>query len=352
MLSCQIKNILIWTDARYLDVEILVQGETLISERYYVQNGQVTLYEIRSLFEQHMRSKMLSFVDKVDFQVKSDVGEIAQSKFALIYCDRNFIIYDVELFLRSRFLTIADSRRVAPDSGIYVAFFAFADERINYVVRCDYYKEGKFFECEFEGPLGDMVAESDGVWQHAFEIERIAERAREEAGTEIELVAFTIRMGERVESYFIDKSLKDAKAFYFRNCFNVSDTILVPSVTTAKTKVDRSTAVLGNELEFYDANFEQTFEMETSGLTAEECALAEQMFCSNDVRTPFESEAFDDDIDALRPVLITECTCEISDSPHEPNRVKFTWRYAENRITAGNPLHHSIFNESYNYPFK
>lgn len=154
------------------------------------------------------------------------------------------------------------------------------------------------------------------------------------------------------KSIGFDKSLAGTRPFYFRNCFNVSDNLFVPAVTTAKTKVDRSLAVLGSVSQFYDATCEQTYEMQSAGLTADECSLAEQMFCSDDVRTPYESAPDDGDFDALRPVLITDSTSEIADDPEKPNLVKFTWRYATNRIAQHNPIQDGIFTEPYDYTFR
>ena len=167
----------------------------------------------------------------------------------------------------------------------------------------------------------------------------------------IELTAFTVRVGDRAASFFIDKSLAGTRPFYFRNCFNVSDNLFVPAVTTAKTKVDRSLAVLCSVSQFYDATCEQTYEVQSAGLTADECSLAEQMFCSDDVRTPYESAPDDGDFDALRPVLITDSTSEIADDPEKPCQVKFTWRYAENRINLQNPKSSGVFTDDYDFVF-
>ena len=104
--------------------------------------------------------------------------------------------------------------------------------------------------------------------------------------------------------------------------------------------------------QFYDATCEQTYDVQSAGLTADECSLAEQMFCSDDVRTPYESAPDDGDFDALRPVLITDSTSEIADDPEKPNTVKFAWRYAENRIAQRNPLGVGIFTEPYDYTFR
>ena len=57
------------------------------------------------------------------------------------------------------------------------------------------------------------------------------------------------------------------------------------------------------------------------------------------------------DFDALRPVLITDSTSEIADDPEKPCQVKFTWRYAENRINLQNPKSSGVFTDDYDFVF-
>lgn len=357
MLSCHIGTISILTDKEYIDVDIsTTEKDYLLSERYYATDGKVTLYDLRSLVEQAMRPHGI-VVTNVWFEVYVDTpdehsDDYDRAGFKVIYCDRDIDIYDFEPLLRSHFLTAAASRRVAPESFVFLPFFTFNGELVNYEIYCDFLSGGMPGHCSFKGPYQQSTASSDGVWMHTIFCSEIQRQAEDMVGAEIELTAFTVRVGDRAASFFIDKSLAGTRPFYFRNCFNVSDNLFVPAVTTAKTKVDRSLAVLSNVSQFYDATCEQTYDVQSAGLTADECSLAEQMFCSDDVRTPYESAPDDGDFDALRPVLITDSTSEIADDPEKPNTVKFTWRYAENRIAQRNPLGVGIFTEHYDYTFR
>lgn len=355
MLSCHIGTISIMTDKEYIDVDISTsETGTLLSERYYATDGRVMLYDLRSLVEQAMRPSGYVVVS-VWFEVYVDIpdeysDDYDRAGFQCIYCDCD--IYDFEPLFRSHFLTAATSRRVAPESFVFLPLFAYFGEAVNYEVYCDFLCGGEHGHCSFKGPLQQTTATSNEVWVHTIFCAEVKRHAEDMVGGEIELTAFTIRVGDRAASFFIDKSLAGTRPFYFRNCFNVSDSLFVPAVTTAKTKVDRSLAVLGNVSQFYDATFEQTYEVQSAGLTADECSLAEQMFCSDNVRTPYESAPDDGDFDALRPVLITDSTSEIADDPEKPNTVKFTWRYAENRIAQRNPMGKGIFTAPYDYTFR
>lgn len=96
----------------------------------------------------------------------------------------------------------------------------------------------------------------------------------------------------------------------------------------------------------------EEFEVQSGALTADECALAEQLFSADDVRVTYESQPDDADFDALRPILITDFTCEMAGLPEKPNTVKFTWRYATNRPTLTNSVADDIFTNAYNVTFK
>ena len=176
-------------------------------------------------------------------------------------------------------------------------------------------------------------------------------RASEIEGAEVELVSFTVRCDNRAVTFFVDNSLRGQRCFFFRNAFNAPDLLYFQAVTTAKSSNDRSLAVLTDRSEFYDNAPKQEFEVQSAALTTDECALAEQLFSADDVRVTYESQPDDADFDALRPILITDFTCELADLPEKPNSVKFTWRYDTNRVTLANPVADNIFTEPYNFTF-
>ena len=356
MLSCHIGTISILTDKEYIDIDITMSSKKLLSERYYATDGKVLLYDLRSLVEQAMTADG-STVNIINFEAYVDTPDeqsedYDRTSLYCMFCSRNLGIDDFEPLLKSHFLTAAASRRVAPDCFVFLPFFAYAGEIMNYEVFCDFLNNGEQDHCSYAGSMQDTTAKENEVWTYTIHSFSVTRKAMEIVGHEVELTAFTVRVGDRAASFFIDKSLAGTRPFYFRNCFNVSENLFVPAVTTAKTKVDRSLAVLGNVSQFYDATCEQTYEVQSAGLTADECSLAEQMFCSDDVRTPYESAPDDGDFDALRPVLITDSTSEIADDPEKPNQVKFTWRYATNRINLQNPKSGDVFTDDFDFVFR
>lgn len=57
---------------------------------------------------------------------------------------------------------------------------------------------------------------------------------------------------------------------------------------------------------------------------------------------------YENDFDAMLKILITDYTCEFSDTDEKLNKVKFTWRHSASRplmdapLTAGNSMISSI----------
>lgn len=360
LLTCQIGDVTILTDQQYLDVEFVTATEVLLSGKFYATNSSVTLCDLRSLTELAIKATGFS-VEKFYVRAMYD-DEETEAAFTAVYCDRDIDIYDVEPLFKNHFLTVARSRRIAPDSFVFLSFFAHKGERLTYHIFCDYFVKGTSKEerrssverghTSFVGGLANFSAVEDNVQTLTVLCSEVQKRASEIEGNEVELVSFTVRCDNRAVTFFIDKSLAGLRCFYFRNAYNAPDLLYFPAVTTAKTSNDRSLAVLTDRSEFYDNAPKQEFEVQSGALTANECALAEQLFSTDDVRVTYESQPDDADFDALRPILITDFTCELADLPEKPNSVKFTWRYATNRPTLGNPTTNNIFTEPYNFTFK
>lgn len=359
LLTCQLGDVSILTDHQYLNVEFATATEVLLSGKFYATNSSVTLCDLRSLTELAIKATSFS-VEKFYVRAMYD-DEETEAAFTAVYCDRDIDIYDVEPLFKNHFLTAAKSRRIAPNSFVFLSFFARKGERLTYHIFCDYIlgtsKEERGSSVErghtsFVGGLANFSAVEDNVQTLTVLCSEVQKRASEIEGTEVELVSFTVRCDNRAISFFIDKSLSGLRCFFFRNAFNAPDLLYFPAVTTAKTSNDRSLAVLTDRSEFYDNTPKQEFEVQSGALTADECALAEQLFSADDVRVTYESQPDDADFDALRPILITDFTCEMADLPEKANSVKFTWRYATNHSTLANPVHDDIFTNAYNFTFK
>ena len=167
------------------------------------------------------------------------------------------------------------------------------------------------------------------------------------------LQSVTVRCGERSATFFIDPALAGIVPFFYLNCFGVVEQLSLQRTTTEKVKADRSIATLGRSSQFYDVTTSKEYEVESAALTSDECLQVEQMLTSPSVRIPYgpNTSLYDNDFDALIPILITDFTSELSDTDEKLNSVKFTWRFAENRPKVAVPESPGIFNDKYNPTF-
>lgn len=136
------------------------------------------------------------------------------------------------------------------------------------------------------------------------------------------LHAVTLRIGQRMFTYyFVDKVPDDH--FFFRNAFNVTELITLYGKTTKKFTSQRSEAVCSGRSIYYDLRNELVFEFESARLRKDTAEALMQLFIS---------PAITKDHSTQNTVVIKDINYEIADDDEEKRTVKFTWKYADNRI--------------------
>lgn len=354
ILSSAVGEITVAVEGEYVDVTLTATGGIVIlSERYYAHGGYVTLYDLGSLIESEMNKSgqacadftLRVFTDSVNNKADSCVLHI-------LYCDRFTVCTDIPAFLRENFLTTLSMRRVAPGSTLSLFLYAEKGESLEYSVRQTFRKRG-FDTNTIHTYFKDTgkTANASGIEQINIPQSSIIADASRYTGlkpTDIELVSFTVRCGQRSISCFVDNSLSDRDTFYFRNCFNVWDFATLPFLTTAKTDVDRSLAVINGRSQFYNQSTAKTYEVEAGPLTSDEAEWIDQLFSSYDVFRIEPDPTNDVDPLVLAPVLVSDGTCEVQDGDEKLNRVKFTWRYTDNRPIVRLSASPGIFTSPYN----
>lgn len=357
LLSSNVGEVRIDVDGSYVDVQLIATGNVaILSERYYAYGGRVTLYDLASLMESNMRSSGESYSNFTLRVFTDSTSNKADSvTFNILYCDRFSVCTDVETFLRENFLTSLQYRRVADGSTTSLFYFSFNGESlaysISYVARK--IENGSIYRDTFT--LGSGTASGNSVRQINVAISSIAADAASKATarpSEVEVFSFVVTCGQRSIACFVDRSLPgDADSFAFRNCFNVWDVAVLPHITTAKTDVDRSTAVVNGRSQFYNQSVEKKYEVSAGPLTADEAAWIDQLLTSYDVFRFEPNDCDPADPYILQSILITDMTCEISDSDEKPNTVKFTWRYTDNRPIVRFSASRGIFTSPFDYRY-
>lgn len=354
LLSSAIGDVNIDVDGTYVDVTLTAFGNVvLLSERYYAHAGKVTLYDLGTLIEDNMRISNYASAD-FTLRVFSDTVNNKADSWVIhvLYCDRFTANADVSFFLKENFLTTLSVRRITANSTISLFFYAEKGESVAYTIAHTFRTIGSEAKYRHQYTMDSgKTATSSGVVQINIAQSDIVADA---AGfalvrlSEIELVTFCVRVGQRSITFFVDPSLDERETFYFRNCFNVWDWAALPQVTTAKTDVDRSLAVINGTSRFYNHTTEKTYEVQAQPLTSDEAEWIDQLFSSHDVFRiePDPTNSYDPLV--LAPILITDATCEIQDGDEKLNKVKFTWRYTDNRPIVRLSASRGIFTSPYN----
>lgn len=352
ILSSQLGEIVVDTTHEYVDVRLSGHASVvLLEERYYAYGGYVRLLDFARLIEEHMALSATAY-EVFTIRVSTDGADVATASVRILYCDRYTVCSDSARFLAENFLTTLSMRRVAPDTTLSLFFFAEQGESIAYTVAHRFRKTASdaIYSHSFVADSGKTAAAS-GVVQLNIPMSAIVADAASLASvrqSEIAVLSFTVSVGQRSETCHVDPSLVDRDSFAFRNCFNVWDVALLPCVTTAKTDVDRSLAVVNGTSSFYNQSVNKTYEVIAGPLTSDEADWIDQLFAAHTVMR-FESGTLDENSPLVfAEVLISDCTCEISDSDEKPNTAKFTWRYADNRPIIRLSASPAIFTSPYN----
>ncbi len=337
MLSCNVPDVGIITDHDHVDFRLSTSGSPLLEERYYALDGMVTVCDLASLIEHYMADS--HNVNLAEFTIEAFVGEEeidhTELTFTVLYCDKDLSFSDPTEFLQHNFLTLTPIRRVAPEHYMQVHWYAVDRESLSFRVYAT------FLDPEGQRGTYQYVHSGNGLLQHGNEVlteyvylPTVAEKiksARKLAS--VTLLSVTLRCGERSLTVHVDPALTGLPPFSYVNCFNVVEQLAVQGVTTDKLKVERSLANLGRKSQFYDVSTTKEYEVQTAALTSDECLQIEQMLASPNVRLPVGAfcECTETDFEAMQRILITDFTCELSDSDEKPNTVKFTWRFEQNR---------------------
>lgn len=348
VLSCDLRDIHINTYSPYLDVTFSIGTHSVLSERYYAYDNIVTVPNVSELFEQWMHDSHDSLNSACTIHA-TDGRESYTKTFNFFFCDKDLGIVDAEQFFERNFLSLAKYVRMKPDDIIRLTWYDATGLSDSYFIQASFidskgchqvYSEGRQFDrtppgCKYL--LIDSREFRDDVEHHLMET--------------VQFTSLVISVGSRIVSIFFDPELNASRQFLFLNCFNQVERLDLMGTTTEKLSTESSLAVLSHIRTKYDVTHSTQFETETAPLTADEELLVRQMLTSPIVKTQFDNKPVKySDYEDAPHILITDYTCELSDSVSELNKVKFTWQYSDlaGRIATSSGR---IFTDTYNRTF-
>lgn len=364
LLSAHIRQLAINTNWSALTVTISNNtGKAVFTQKLYAYNGTVDVSDLRSLIEDDMaqsgtpfaRFNIRAAVDRDEANKPDDDGEwpadawlegpecINETDIFVLFCDQEPPQgFDTDK-LRNSFLTTATARRIAPSDSFSLAFFAkVGDTTVCKAIAVYSDSNNNIASAQFVVDAPDSVnASADSVCLFSSSAPRIAQLLAQAVNdNNVSLRSFSISCDNRAAAFFIDPSLISARRFFFKNCFNAQDAIRIPGVFKEKSTADRSTATVNGLAQFYDQSSLTEFSIDSAPLTYDECKLFQQLCISRSASDELN-----------RQILITDFSCEISDTDEKPNSVKITWRLQLSSpcLTAEDST--GIFTSQYNFIF-
>lgn len=315
--SHNIPNLTFSTDEASISLSIFhATGdfEDVFTTTLYPVDGKVTAYDIREVMEQYMRTNKLSFCH-FRIEAENDDGSIVCSNdLKVLYCTFNPGTTDAAHFARHNFLTTQRTKEVdlSVVSEDQLCYYAAAGEDVRTRIRVLYEHDG-LSTTEF---LNGNTAAQDGIVRQTINFKGLFT-------TEVTLLSITVCVGtSRMFTYYFTKT-PPQEQFFFSNAFNIMELMTLDGKTTKKFTSQRSEAVCGGRSVFYDLRNEMAFEFETVRLRKETAETLMQMFISPEIYK---------DADLLKGVVVKDFSYEIADDDSEKRIVKFTWKYADNRL--------------------
>ena len=356
--TSQITNISVTDTADSVMLKLNVNGVWLPTTGDLVAptiDGVATFYNIREIIENQLENTGKSLAE-INISAFGST-EFRFNPFYAVYLKHRFD-GSFSTFLKRNFLSTRNSKRLTADASENITYIVDDTESASLILRITYItangdvRTGKVSIKTAAPSSGTVLCDSYTI--DYIGADSLATSNFTDYGGKV--LAVSAQLGERYYSvYFPD--FQPSMSLMFVNAFNAIETCQIECQTTTKSKVDSSTAVGMEQTWQYDRRLEKTYETETAALTMPELRWFEQILNSDNVAlVDFANKNEEPWADSPR-IIITDSTCEVSDSNSELQRIKFTWQFRENNPELGigyvpTTPDDGIFTDEYDIIFK
>ena len=310
--SCNFPEISATSDQSYISFNLLVDGTTALSTRYYTVGGKITVRNLASCIEQAME-----------------------------LCKSQCLTNPVADFIANSFLTTNTHRLITMHGQDVLSF---------YIAGSGNYAVASFkFNCiarKPDGSIGQYEYVSGrrfgyGVTSVAISATEQQAVCQSQFGAGTQLLSFTLTFNNRVCHFYL-APCPDAKIFRFKNIFGCEEAVAFPATTIAHLETDYSEAMVGGKLLHYDVKHARSYEVQTASLLAHHMTWLEQFLTSSDIHLKMPGGMY-------ASVLIKEYEFAQTDAPGEENTLNFTWIFSDQRETPHRYTYNvGIFTEQFN----
>ena len=315
------EKVFISTDARSVTIKIYVDADEVFSSVYYPFNGNVTFRDLRSIVEAAIYDQALD-VGHLMIEVSDGSGQSSVVDDVLVINSSYKTALGSETFLATSFLTTRKSAVIPRSAPLLLQYFerAYSTGSNYYMIHYtvphipDTVLEYKVEQSKYGSSTTGVVSKSlpydtfKGYVDTALSVDCTV------------LFVEIYHSGRQFSVFYTDE--QPTEQFTFINAFNMTETAYLYAASVVKTEIERSEAVCGRQMQFYDENVTTKHEVETAALMPDEALWLNQLFTSKYVTHPVGNGK-------SAQVLISDITSEVTDSDKEQTRLKFCWRYAD-----------------------
>jgi hypothetical protein len=342
LFTAQFDNIVITSDDEAVNISIAVDGSQIFSQDYFTYNSLITLRNINTLIEQHMRENSL-ILASVTISTICDSDDPLSKSQTVIFCESLHHAADPVAFISANFLTDATSARVPSDAIVSLSAVLTPSETRSASILATFRSADEILTTE-----SALSISADSA---TFAPVTFNKQISDLCPAGATLLSATFILGDRSFTYYIDDTPIDI-CLAFHNRFNAPEIIPIHAVTTHKISVDRTLANLGSYSKFYDRLVTKTFDTEAQNLPFSLALHLEQLLSAPFVGLVATwNDIEDGDISSLPEILITDFSSDPQPGDDELNTLKFSWRFADTRRHAISPISERIFTSPFSNQF-
>lgn len=273
----------------------------------YAFNNIVTFSDIGSLIEDRLRE-----VNNIYDVFEIRFGD-ASTRFVAIYCEYQLDSHFLFEGYKRCFFSPSQTRLITRNSRIHLDYWP--NPNVAFVFRfVGKDRDGLIASAEY------TYSVPAGIFSFDMPVSTILAYA---PASLAEISYFAISFDQAQKIFYLVDDIP-CISFEYKNMFNATDFIDIFGSITTKTAVSRDEAVCSGVLQQYNRIVSRTYEVQTGPLTDDQVREFEQLVASPQVLLPNHGSNL--------PVIITDHTLEISDNEEALPSVKFTFRFASNRI--------------------
>lgn len=337
------KVIITQCDEPTFDVAVVLNTTVIYNTTLEAIGTTGYFYDLNVIVHEYMKSHGISY-GKLEFHAYFDSG-MASSETQVVYSSIASGEEFDEDFLRTSYLTTRSYYTIPRGYALNVAFFNEEDDQSPYgkMILTVRYNDGSIHSVEIEHILYDF--RSARVYSFNISAYNIDAKLKEVFPSQpMKVLGGAVVHGDRyLQFFFVDE--QPQTTFFFFNAFNIMETAFIYGTQTTKFDVSMKEAACNGRLIAYNRQSERKYQIETVPMSMEE-ALWLNQFLESPRILYIVSADYDDD------VLISDVSCEVSDSAKEQTIIKFSYKLASQHDWHVSPYQQQVFNRNFNEPFQ